>query len=96
MKQNKPENIKQEDRDAVESPALSNTLLKTMRPVKKAHPNIPPRVRGAQKAPLKKPISLRLDQDIVEAFQSTGQGWQTRINAILHEWLQNNHDSRRG
>lgn len=28
-------------------------------------------------------VSLRLDQDVVEAFQADGPGWQDRINAAL-------------
>jgi len=28
-------------------------------------------------------ITLRLDEDIVEAYRETGEGWQTRINADL-------------
>lgn len=30
---------------------------------------------------------IRLDPDILEAFKSSGRGWQTRINAALREWL---------
>jgi uncharacterized protein (DUF4415 family) len=32
-------------------------------------------------------ISLRLDADVVERFRATGEGWQTRINAALRDWL---------
>jgi uncharacterized protein (DUF4415 family) len=28
-------------------------------------------------------ITLRLDEDVVEAYRKTGEGWQTRINADL-------------
>jgi uncharacterized protein (DUF4415 family) len=28
-------------------------------------------------------ITLRLDEDVVEAYRDTGAGWQTRINADL-------------
>jgi hypothetical protein len=31
----------------------------------------------------KTPITLRLDEDVVEAYRETGEGWQTRINADL-------------
>jgi uncharacterized protein (DUF4415 family) len=30
---------------------------------------------------------LRLDADILAAFRATGQGWQTRANAALRDWL---------
>ena len=35
----------------------------------------------------KVPISIRLDQDVVEAWKSTGKGWQTRMNAALRQHL---------
>ena len=31
----------------------------------------------------KKAISIRLDEDIVDFFQASGKGYQTRINAVL-------------
>ena len=36
----------------------------------------------------KKQINLRIDSDIVEFFQSTGAGWQTRINDSLRKVIQ--------
>jgi uncharacterized protein (DUF4415 family) len=43
------------------------------------------RWRGAQKAPTKQQISLRLDRDIVEHFRRRGLGWQRRINDTLRK-----------
>jgi uncharacterized protein (DUF4415 family) len=43
------------------------------------------RLRGAQKAPRKVPISIRLDLEIVEHFKALGAGWQGRINDVLAE-----------
>lgn len=37
--------------------------------------------------------SLRLDLDIVNAFKLSGQGWQTRINEVLREYI-DAHDMR--
>ncbi|MGE3990095.1 MAG: BrnA antitoxin family protein [Pseudorhodoplanes sp.] len=39
--------------------------------------------RGKQKAPTKIAISLRLDPDVLEAYQADGEGWQSRINRDL-------------
>jgi uncharacterized protein (DUF4415 family) len=41
------------------------------------------RKRGAQRAPKKVPVSIRLSPDVVEAFRSTGAGWQSRVDEIL-------------
>lgn len=33
----------------------------------------------------KRPISLRLDQDVLDWFKQSGPGWQTRINKALRK-----------
>lgn len=35
----------------------------------------------------KKAISIRLDEDIVNFFQASGKGYQTRINAVLRHFI---------
>jgi uncharacterized protein (DUF4415 family) len=52
-------------------------------------------VRGAFYRPVKRALSLRLDADIVDWFQRQGQGYQTRINAALREYV-NEHAGKRG
>ncbi|NQE50685.1 hypothetical protein RB25_06140 [Herbaspirillum rubrisubalbicans] len=32
-------------------------------------------------------VTMRFDQDIVEAFKRGGDGWQSRMNGALREWL---------
>jgi len=41
------------------------------------------RRRGKQKTPLKKAVSLRLDQTVIDHFRATGSCWQSRINETL-------------
>jgi uncharacterized protein (DUF4415 family) len=43
--------------------------------------------RGQQKAPTKERITIRLSRDVVERFRATGDGWQTRVDAALQDWL---------
>jgi uncharacterized protein (DUF4415 family) len=43
--------------------------------------------RGPQKAPLKQPISIRLSPEVIEYFKAEGPGWQTRIDAVLREYM---------
>lgn len=45
------------------------------------------RTRGAQIAPTKERITIRLNPSVLEAFRATGAGWQTRVNAALQDWL---------
>ena len=42
-------------------------------------------MRGPQRAPTKKPTSIRLDADVVEHFKASGPGWQSRINQALRK-----------
>jgi uncharacterized protein (DUF4415 family) len=40
--------------------------------------------RGRPKSETRKEaISLRVDADVLDAFKSTGEGWQARMNGIL-------------
>lgn len=45
------------------------------------------RPRGPQKMPTKVSTTIRLSSDVVEAFRATGDGWQTRVDAALKDWL---------
>ncbi len=44
-------------------------------------------IRGAQKAPTKRQVTLRLSPDVLDRFRATGKGWQTRIDAALRAHL---------
>ena len=47
---------------------------------------------GAQRAkfyrPVKKLLSLRLDADLIAWFKEDGEGYQTRINEALREYVE--------
>ncbi len=46
--------------------------------------------RRAGRPPLDSPkvqLTVRYDADIVERFKATGDGWQTRMNDALRDWL---------
>ncbi|MEA3061298.1 MAG: hypothetical protein QOJ94_1079 [Sphingomonadales bacterium] len=45
-------------------------------------------VRGKQKAPTKALISLRVSRDVLGRFRATGEGWQTRMDEALREWIE--------
>jgi uncharacterized protein (DUF4415 family) len=49
---------------------------------------VTPVCRGRpQAAKRKASTTIRLDADIVAAFREQGEGWQTRLNAALRDWL---------
>ena len=44
--------------------------------------------RGRPPAPVtKERITIRLSRDVVERFRASGDGWQTRVDAALKDWL---------
>jgi uncharacterized protein (DUF4415 family) len=43
---------------------------------------------GRQKAETTKvSIAIRLSPDVVDYFKTPGAGWQSRIDAAMHEWM---------
>lgn len=43
--------------------------------------------------PVKKPVTIRLDADVLEWFKGQGQGYQTRINNLLRKYMET-HQAR--
>jgi uncharacterized protein (DUF4415 family) len=43
---------------------------------------------GVLYRPIKKPVTLRLDADVIAWFKKSGRGYQTRINRVLRELMQ--------
>ena len=35
----------------------------------------------------KERISIRLSPEVLATFKATGKGWQTRIDVVLKEWI---------
>ena len=70
-----PEWTAQDIQSAVQIPKLPATLQAKLRG------------RGPQKAPPKISTTIRLSPDVVQAFRAGGDGWQTRIDAALKDWL---------
>jgi len=46
------------------------------------------KLRGRPKAAVtKERITIRLSPEVVEQFRASGDGWQTRVDAALKDWL---------
>lgn len=69
---------------------LNAADIKRFRPAKQVLPDTllaELKVRGPQKAPVKERITIRLSPEVVQQFRKTGDGWQTRVDAALKDWL---------
>lgn len=60
---------------------LTPKQLKSMRPIQA--------VRGRPKSERKKLlVSVRYSQEVVEFFKSTGEGWQSRMDGVLRQYVE--------
>jgi uncharacterized protein (DUF4415 family) len=76
--------------------------MKTARRVKKTKSGRIARIRaaadelrrspeiGGMYRPIKKPVTLRLDADVIAWFKAQGRGYQTRINRALRDAMLKN------
>lgn len=46
------------------------------------------------RVPAKQPVTLRIDEDVLAWFKAQGKGYQTRINKLLRQYMEN-HNSHR-
>jgi uncharacterized protein (DUF4415 family) len=59
---------------------LSDEDFKRMKPI---------RLRGRPAGSgTKVQLTLQVDSDVVETFKRQGDGWQTKMNAALRQWLE--------
>ena len=83
----KPNLIDEENPEWSEAEALTAVSFSGLPKILQA--KLARRTRGAQLAPTKARITIRLSPNVVETFKATGNGWQTRIDVALQEWLKN-------
>ena len=76
---------------------LSESEMRRMQPASVALPaslQAKLRTRGPQKAPTKERITIRLSPEVVQMFRATGEGWQSRMDEALKDWLKSNKPTR--
>jgi uncharacterized protein (DUF4415 family) len=44
--------------------------------------------KGLKPVPRKEQLTLRIDSDVLDWFRKQGQGYQTRINALLRAYME--------
>ncbi len=76
---------------------LTAADMKRFRPAKEVLPKgllAKLNVRGPQKAPIKERITIRLSPEVVQRFRDTGEGWQTRVDSALKDWLKSHKPAK--
>ncbi|KJC38197.1 hypothetical protein UB31_31135 [Bradyrhizobium sp. LTSP849] len=74
--------------DVSDNPELTKADFAKARPFSEVFPDLSASIRngrGPNKSPTKKLVSLRLSQDVITHFKSTGPGWQSRIDETLRK-----------
>ena len=71
---------------------LTDEEWSRMRPASERHPGLVERYqkakgRGKQKTPTKIKTTVRFSPEVLEYFKSTGDGWQTRMDEVLREYV---------
>ncbi|MGO8954432.1 MAG: BrnA antitoxin family protein [Rhodomicrobium sp.] len=96
----KPDHITQEDWDAVDSPPLTEKMLRNLRPTREV---MPPHLfeklvraheeRQAQAAKEHEEVTLSVERGVVEHFQAGGGDWRGRMSAALRQVAQVKRDA---
>ncbi|WP_301103406.1 BrnA antitoxin family protein [Propionivibrio sp.] len=71
-----------------DNPELTSEWFKRAVPFSGLPESLQTKLRGRPKAAVtKERITIRLSQEVVERFRASGDGWQTRVDAALKDWL---------
>jgi len=71
--------MRDEDIDFSDMPAMTQEQLARFVPAKLLNRSL--------YRPVKIPVKINYDADVLEWFRSFGKGYQTRINAVLREYM---------
>ena len=71
-----------------ENPEWTDEDLKLARSFADLPESLQAKLRGRPPAAVtKERITIRLSRDVVEQFRASGDGWQTRMDVALKDWL---------
>ncbi len=72
-----------------ENPEWTEDVFKKAKPASEVMPKLIS--RGKQKTPVKVSATIRLSNEVISYFKSDGKGWQSRIDAVLKEYVDKAH-----
>lgn len=72
-----------------ENPEWTQADIDRAIPFQQLPASLQTKLRGRPKAAVtKERITIRLSPDVLETFRATGDGWQSKIDSALKDWLQ--------
>jgi uncharacterized protein (DUF4415 family) len=81
------EKIQRQIADDPDAPEMTDEQIAQAKPFAEVFPDLAESIRRTRGRPplpqTKKPITIRLDPEVIAKFKATGPGWQGRMNEVL-------------
>ncbi|WP_062014950.1 BrnA antitoxin family protein [Aureimonas sp. AU4] len=75
-----------------DNPEWTASDLASAKPLAQAMPEIHAAIAEAirRRGPVRRktPVSIRLDDDLLDKLRASGPGWQSRVNEVLRHWVE--------
>lgn len=66
-----------------DNPEWTEEDFRAAKPFAEVFPEMAAAIRRRGPARTKEAISIRIDSDVLEKLRASGEGWQSRVNAVL-------------
>ncbi|MET7244856.1 BrnA antitoxin family protein [Methylobacterium sp. EM32] len=73
-----------------DNPEWTEADFKSNKPFAEVFPELAASVRRRGPVRTKEAISIRIDKDVLEKLRASGDGWRSRINDVLREYVERN------
>lgn len=71
-----------------DNPEWTEADFRNARPFAEVFPEMAAAIRKRGPARTKEAISIRIDADVLEKLRASGEGWQSRVNAVLRAYVE--------
>jgi uncharacterized protein (DUF4415 family) len=86
---------KERDKELKTLAALPDDMIDTSDVPELTEKQLSRAVRGQMYRPIKRPVTMRLDADVIEWLKGEGRGYQTKANALLRrEMVRSSRDKK--
>ena len=71
-----------------DTPGWTEEEFRAAKPFAEVFPELAAAIRKRGPARTKEAISIRIDSDVLEKLRASGEGWQSRVNAVLRAYVE--------